>query len=106
MLIVELEGERPQVASEFERLMRILAESGATETRVAADEDERARIWKGRKSAFSAVGRLSPDFIVQDGVVPRARLGRGAGGRSKRCPHATVYASPMCFMRATETCTR
>jgi len=76
VLIVELEGERPQVASEFERLMRILGESGATETRVAADEDERARIWKGRKSAFSAVGRLSPDFIVQDGVVPRARLGQ------------------------------
>ena len=46
-----------------------------THTRVAADEDDRARIWKGRKCAFSAVGRLSPDFIVQDGVVPRARLG-------------------------------
>ena len=44
-------------------------------TRVAADDEDRARIWKGRKSAFSAVGRLSPDFIVQDGVVPRARLG-------------------------------
>jgi glycolate oxidase len=42
---------------------------------VAAGADERARIWKGRKSAFSAVGRLSPDFIVQDGVVPRTRLG-------------------------------
>jgi glycolate oxidase len=42
---------------------------------VAIDEEDRARIWKGRKSAFSAVGRLSPDFIVQDGVVPRARLG-------------------------------
>ena len=43
--------------------------------RIAANEEERALIWKGRKSAFSAVGRLSPDFIVQDGVVPRARLG-------------------------------
>jgi glycolate dehydrogenase FAD-linked subunit len=75
LLIVELEGEGAQVAVEFERLMRLLGESGATETRVAADEEDRARIWKGRKSAFSAVGRLSPDFIVQDGVVPRARLG-------------------------------
>jgi glycolate oxidase len=56
-------------------LMAILAASGAAHTRVAADEDDRARIWKGRKCAFSAVGRLSPDFIVQDGVVPRARLG-------------------------------
>jgi glycolate oxidase len=75
LLIVELEGEAPQVAIEHERLMEILAASGPTETRVAADEEDRARIWKGRKSAFSAVGRLSPDFIVQDGVVPRARLG-------------------------------
>ena len=55
--------------------MAIIAASGATHTRVAANEDERMRIWKGRKCAFSAVGRLSPDFIVQDGVVPRARLG-------------------------------
>jgi glycolate oxidase len=75
VLIVELEGEDAQVAVEFERLMGILAASGAAHTRVAADEDDRARIWKGRKCAFSAVGRLSPDFIVQDGVVPRARLG-------------------------------
>ena len=45
------------------------------DTRVAADAEDRARIWKGRKCAFSAVGRISPDFIVQDGVVPRTRLG-------------------------------
>ena len=75
LLIVELEGEDAQVAIEFDHLMRVIGESGATETRVASDEEDRARIWKGRKSAFSAVGRLSPDFIVQDGVVPRARLG-------------------------------
>lgn len=75
VLIVELEGESAQVAAELSRLMRIITASGATETRVAADEDDRARIWKGRKCAFSAVGRLSPDFIVQDGVVPRTRLG-------------------------------
>ena len=75
VLIVELEGEDPQVAAEFDGLMRILSDSGTTHAHVAADDAERARIWKGRKCAFSAVGRLSPDFIVQDGVVPRARLG-------------------------------
>ena len=75
VLIVECEGESAQVDAEFARLMDILAASGAIDVHVAADEEERARIWKGRKSAFSAVGRLSPDFIVQDGVVPRARLG-------------------------------
>ena len=75
LLIVELEGEAPQVNAEFEQLRGIIAESGAFEARVAQSEAERARIWKGRKGAFSAVGRLSPDYIVQDGVVPRSRLG-------------------------------
>jgi glycolate oxidase len=75
VLIVELEGPRDVVAADRERLAEILARSGAVEVRVAKDAVERAAIWKGRKSAFSAVGRLSPDFIVQDGVVPRRRLG-------------------------------
>jgi glycolate oxidase len=75
VLIVELEGPREVVALDRVRLEKILAESGAVEVRVARDAAERLAIWKGRKSAFSAVGRLSPDFIVQDGVVPRRRLG-------------------------------
>ncbi len=75
VLIVELEGPREVVAVDREHLSEILAKSGAVEIRVARDANERLAIWKGRKSAFSAVGRLSPDFIVQDGVVPRRRLG-------------------------------
>lgn len=75
VLIVELEGPREVVAADKVRLEKILAASGAEEVRVAKDAAERLAIWKGRKSAFSAVGRLSPDFIVQDGVVPRRRLG-------------------------------
>ncbi len=75
LLIVELEGEAPQVEAEFAQLRELIQRSGAFEIRTAQSEDERARIWKGRKSAFSAVGRLSPDYIVQDGVVPRSRLG-------------------------------
>ena len=75
VLIVELEGPIEQVESEKERLAAIIEQSGPLESRVARDADDRALIWKGRKSAFSAVGRLSPDFIVQDGVVPRSRLG-------------------------------
>ena len=75
VLIVELEGPREVVALDRVRLQKILAESGAMEVRVAKDAAERLAIWKGRKSAFSAVGRLSPDFIVQDGVVPRRKLG-------------------------------
>lgn len=75
VLIVELEGPREVVAVDRKRLEEILGKSGAVAVRPARDSAERLAIWKGRKSAFSAVGRLSPDFIVQDGVVPRRRLG-------------------------------
>ena len=75
VLIVELEGPRETVAIERVCLDEILASSAAVGIRPARDANERLAIWKGRKNAFSAVGRLSPDFIVQDGVVPRRRLG-------------------------------
>lgn len=75
LLIVELEGEQISVEAEFAHLLQVIEGSGAYEVRTAQDDEERARIWKGRKSAFSAVGRLAPDYIVQDGVVPRSRLG-------------------------------
>lgn len=75
MLIVELEGPRERVDAERPALDALLAASNPAEVRVARDAADRMAIWKGRKSAFSAVGRLSPDFIVQDGVVPRQRLG-------------------------------
>ncbi len=74
LLIVELDGEAEQVEEEFKRLKPIIEASGAYEIRVAHDDADRLRIWKGRKSAFSAVGRLSPDYLVNDGVVPRGRL--------------------------------
>lgn len=75
LLIVELEGEELEVEEEAKLLREVVAASAPTEIRVAADARERERIWRGRKGAFSAVGRLSPDYIVQDGVVPRSRLG-------------------------------
>lgn len=75
LLLVELDGEAEQVEEEFKRLKDIIDHTGAYEIRIAQDEADRLRIWKGRKSAFSAVGRLSPDYIVNDGVVPRSRLG-------------------------------
>ena len=76
VLIVELEGDRDQVDEEFKVLMEVLESTRPDAIRIAQDEADRQRIWKGRKSAFSAVGRLSPDFLVQDGVVPRSRLGK------------------------------
>ncbi|MEM8735683.1 MAG: FAD-linked oxidase C-terminal domain-containing protein [Planctomycetota bacterium] len=75
VLIVELDGSSQAVASERETLNRLLEESGAAAVQVAATDADRATVWRGRKSVFSAVGHLSPDFIVQDGVVPRSQLG-------------------------------
>ena len=76
VLIVELDGESQAVEAEFQHLRRLIDQTGAYEVRVPATEAERQTIWKGRKSAFSAVGRISPDYIVQDGVVPRSKLGQ------------------------------
>ena len=83
LLIVELDGETSIVESEFEALMEVMEESGAYEIRIATDDEERAKIWKGRKSAFSAVGRISQDYLVQDGVVPRSKLSMALGEINK-----------------------
>ncbi|GAB2912366.1 FAD-linked oxidase C-terminal domain-containing protein [Nonomuraea fastidiosa] len=72
VLIVELDGPAAEVERQFARLRELCSE--AFELRVADDPAERAAIWKGRKSAFAAVGRISPAYIVQDGVVPRTSL--------------------------------
>lgn len=74
VLVVELDGPSSDVAGEFDDVVRLCEEAGSFEIRVATDDDERALIWKGRKSAFAAVGRISPDYIVQDGVIPRTAL--------------------------------
>lgn len=76
LLIVELEGETEQVEAEFQDLLKLIEASGTYKIQVAQNDEDRATIWKGRKGAFSSVGRLSPDYVVQDGVVPRSRLGK------------------------------
>jgi glycolate oxidase len=74
VLVVEVDGPAVEVDEEAAAVERLCRAHEATEVRVAADESERARIWRGRKSAFAAVGRISPDYIVQDGVIPRTAL--------------------------------
>ena len=74
VLIVELDGNAVQVEDDLDRVERICRECGAVEIRVAADDAERALAWKGRKAAFAAMGRISHDYYVQDGVVPRTKL--------------------------------
>ncbi len=74
ILIVELDGVEAQVEDDLGAVEEICRSNGAGEIRVAADEHERALLWKGRKAAFAAMGRVSPSYYVQDGVVPRTRL--------------------------------
>ncbi|GAA0743240.1 FAD-binding protein [Dactylosporangium roseum] len=74
VLIVELDGPQAEVEAQFAAVEDFCRQHGAFEIRIAADDAERALFWKGRKSAFAAVGRISPDYIVQDGVIPRTAL--------------------------------
>ncbi|MEU8615477.1 FAD-linked oxidase C-terminal domain-containing protein [Actinoplanes sp. NPDC048791] len=74
VLIVELDGPAAEVDAQFDQVTALCEANGAFELRIAADPAERALFWKGRKSAFAAVGRISPDYIVQDGVIPRTAL--------------------------------
>ena len=74
VLVIELDGPAAEVAAEYDDVERLCRENGAFEQRLATDPFERALIWKGRRSAFAAVGRISPDYIVQDGVIPRTAL--------------------------------
>ncbi len=78
-LVVELDGMEEECDEQFERVVALCREKGTTNIRIADDAAERARIWQGRKAAFAAVGRISPDYFVQDGVVPRTRLSEALG---------------------------
>ena len=71
LLIVEMDGETVSVSTDFERVMQIVQASGAYEVRIARDDSDRMRIWEGRKSAFSAVGRLSPVSALNTVVLPQ-----------------------------------
>jgi glycolate oxidase len=74
VLVVELDGPAAEVETQVQEVRKHCEAAGAFEVRQAVDDAQRALIWKGRKSAFAAVGRISPDYIVQDGVIPRTAL--------------------------------
>jgi glycolate oxidase len=74
LLIVELDGLGPGLSEQAERVIGICRDNAAREIRLARTEQERADLWKSRKRAFGAIGRLSPGYLTQDGVVPRSKL--------------------------------
>ncbi|NOY70929.1 MAG: FAD-binding protein [Gammaproteobacteria bacterium] len=74
ILLCELDGSNAEVSEQIMTVRDVLKKQGATEVRTAKDEAERQRFWKGRKSAFPAVGRLAPDYYCMDGTIPRYQL--------------------------------
>ncbi len=74
VLLIELEGLRENVEEQVEQIREVCQSCRAREVRVAKTAEERELLWKGRKNAFGAVGRVSPFYYVQDGVVPRTQI--------------------------------
>ncbi len=73
-LLVELDGAERECDEHFDEVVRVCEERGSDDVRVAEDEAEAERFWKARKAAFPAMGRISPNYFVQDGVIPRTKL--------------------------------
>jgi len=76
VLLIELEGLTEAVEEQAEEIAGVCGACGAREVRVAKSAEERELLWKGRKNAFGAIGRVSPTYYVQDGVVPRTQIAR------------------------------
>ena len=74
ILLIEIDGLPAEVAASRDRITTLCKQNGARRVTVAADAEDRLRLWKGRKAAFAAMGKLSPDYYVQDGVIPRTQL--------------------------------
>lgn len=74
ILLIEIDGLEIEVAESAKRVEEICYKNGARNVTTATDPEQRLRLWKGRKAAFAAMGRLSPDYYVQDGVIPRTKL--------------------------------
>ena len=79
ILLCESDGTPEEVEDEIARMRAVLERSGATRMTVSRDEAERLRFWSGRKAAFPAMGRISPDYYCMDGTIPRKRLGEVLG---------------------------
>jgi glycolate oxidase len=73
-LLVELDGATQECEARFDEVVAVCEQCGSDDVRVARDDAERARFWKARKAAFPAMGRLAPNYFVQDGVIPRTKL--------------------------------
>ena len=93
ILLCELDGSSADVMAQVERVEAVLRDAGATGIQVSRDEAERQRFWAGRKSAFPAMGRLSPDYYCMDGTIPRKHLAEVLNGIATL---SQEYGLPIC----------
>jgi glycolate oxidase len=101
ILLCELDGTSEEVSEGIAQIRTLLLKQGAAEVRTSRDEADRLRMWAGRKAAFPAVGRLSPDYYCMDGTIPRKHLAKVL----KRIGD-TIWRWRTCFTPATVICTR
>ncbi len=105
ILLIEIDGAKSSCKEQLQKISNILNTSGCTSLKIARDDKERALFWKGRKSAFPAVGRISPDYYCMDGTIPASPWPKCLI-RSRHCPRNMVFRSLMFFMPVTATFTR
>ena len=106
LLIVELDGAPAEVDHLIGKVEAIARDHGATVIRLSRDEAERLAFWSGRKAAFPAVGRISPDYYCMDGTIPRARLAEVLTRMRRALASSTGSRSPTSSMPATAIFTR
>jgi glycolate oxidase len=105
ILLCESDGTPEEVAEEIGRMSEVLRASGATRITVSQSEAERLRFWSGRKNAFPAAGRISPDYYCMDGTIPRKHIGTLLK-RIEQMERSTACAASTCSTPAMATCTR
>jgi len=93
ILLCELDGEQEDVAAQIERVNQVFRDAGCSSLAVSRDEAERQRFWAGRKAAFPAMGRLSPDYYCMDGTIPRKHLAEVLNGIGRL---SQEYGLPIC----------
>jgi len=93
ILLCEVDGSREDVSAQIEQVNRVFEQAGAFQQKVSHDEDERQAFWAGRKAAFPAMGRLSPDYYCMDGTIPRKHLAHVLGEIEKM---SNEYGLPIC----------
>ena len=104
-LLIEVDGISAGIDEQINLILEVCEKRNVREVKAAKDEAERERWWANRKTGFGAMGAISPDYLVQDGVIPRSKLPEVLAG-SRTLVRNQVYALPIFFTLAMETFTR